>query len=125
MEYNEFLQRVSEREDLPRDRVEALVSASLETLAERISGGEARDLAAQLPTPLKPPLEQSDEPAEAFDADEFVERVADRAELDEDTAREGTHVVLETLREAVSKGEFDEVLSQLPRDIRALAGVGA
>ena len=55
MKYDEFIARVAENVGVSSAEAEKLPSATLETLAERISGGEARDLAAQLPLPLPYP----------------------------------------------------------------------
>jgi uncharacterized protein (DUF2267 family) len=61
------------------------VRATLTTLAERISAGEARDLAAQLPPELAPWL-NVDKRSERFDVDEFLRRVTERSGADGDAA---------------------------------------
>jgi uncharacterized protein (DUF2267 family) len=58
--------------------------------------------------------------AEAFSLKEFVRRVAERAGVDEDTAREGARTVMVMLREAVTPGEWDAITSQLPGEYSAL-----
>jgi uncharacterized protein (DUF2267 family) len=55
------------------------------------------------------------EGAEAFDFVEFVRHVADRTGSNFSVAEMAVDVVL-TLREAVTPGEFDDVLGQLPDD---------
>jgi uncharacterized protein (DUF2267 family) len=122
MKFDPFVDLVAQRANAARDRAQALTDATFRTLAERISGGEARDLAAQLPEELKPGLTGAEETAEPFTVDEFVRRVAERAGVDEDTAREGARAVMVTLREAVTTGEWDEVTSQLPGDYSELVG---
>lgn len=116
MNHDEFISKVAERASVPKGEAERLTRATLMTLAERITGGEARDLADQLPTQLKDALIPSQEPAEAFGLDEFVTRVARRAAVDEAEAKDGVRAVFSTLREAVSPGEFDDVMSQLPKE---------
>jgi uncharacterized protein (DUF2267 family) len=54
--------------------------------------------------------------------DEFVRRIAERGDVDPDEARTGAAAVLTTVREAVTPGEFDDVLSQLPQEYRELVG---
>jgi uncharacterized protein (DUF2267 family) len=122
MKQDEFVTKVGQRADASLQIAEALTAATLQTLAERISGGEAEDLAAQLPTELKPFLMPADEPAQPFDAEEFVRRVADRAGTDPDQATAGVRAVFTTLREAVTPGEIDDITSQLPKDLRGLIG---
>lgn len=122
MEHDEFITKVGQRADVSLERADALTAAVLQTLAERISGGEAADLAAQLPAELKPHLTGADEPAEAFSAEEFIRRVAERAGTDPDRARAGVRAVFTTLREAVTLGELDDITAQLPKDFRELVG---
>jgi uncharacterized protein (DUF2267 family) len=88
----------------------------LATLAERISGAEARDLATQLPGPLQDALLPTKEEAEVFSFDEFVSRVAQRCRREPTALRSAVDAVLATLREAVKPDEFDDVLSQLRGD---------
>jgi len=120
MKYLQFVEQVSERTDVSLGEAEALTRATLRTLAERVSGGQARDLAAQLAVELTPYLTESDEAAEAFTLTEFVRRVAVRANVDRETAADGVRGVLQTIRSAVSGGEFDDVMSQLPQEFRNL-----
>ena len=49
MNRNQFLDLVAERANVSREQAEALVTATLWTLGERITGGEARRVATQLP----------------------------------------------------------------------------
>ena len=105
----------------PRRR-ERIEHATLQTLTDRISGGEAQDLAAQLPARLQGDLRPAREEAQAFGVDEFVRRVAERGTSVRTRARTGAAAVLTTVREAVTPGEFDDVLSQLPQEYRELVG---
>jgi uncharacterized protein (DUF2267 family) len=120
MKYDEFIARVAESTGVSESEAEELTRAVLTTLAERITGGEARDLAAQLPIPLQNPLLGAAEEAEAFSFEEFVHRTADRAGSDPGVAEMAVDAVMATLRDAVTPGEFDDVLSQLPEDFKRL-----
>jgi uncharacterized protein (DUF2267 family) len=120
MKFEEFIAQVAQEAGLSEEDAATLTRATLSTLAERISGGEARDLAAQLPAPLKTALISAHENAEAFSVKEFVERTAERADTDPDVADVAVDAVLATLRDAVTPGEFDDVLSQLPADFHRL-----
>jgi uncharacterized protein (DUF2267 family) len=120
VKYDEFIARVAENVGVSSAEAEKLTRATLETLAERISGGEARDLAAQLPLPLQNPLLPASEEAEGFSFKEFVRRTAERAATDVGVAEIAVDAVLATLRDAVTPGEFDDVLSQLPQDFKRL-----
>ena len=122
MDYATFTRTTAQRAGVPEEAAERIEHATLRTLADRISGGEAQDLAAQLPAPLQDDLRTPREDAEAFGVDEFVRRVAERGDVDPREARTGAAAVLITVREAVTPGEFDDVLSQLPQEYRELVG---
>ncbi|MHA6794906.1 DUF2267 domain-containing protein [Pseudonocardia bannensis] len=121
MKYDVFMQRFAERVGVAADKAEVLTRATLQTLAERITGGEAEDLAEQLPPELREPLQRpGNTAAEAFDLDEFVRRVGERAGVDEELARRATRALLLTLRDTLTPQELDDVVSQLPEEYREL-----
>jgi uncharacterized protein (DUF2267 family) len=121
MKYAQLIEKVWERMGAGSlGQAEAVTQATLLTLAERITGGEARDLAAQLPKEVQAFLDKKEEPAEAFDLNEFVRRVSLRAGVDRDTAQRGVQAVFQTLYAAVSTGEFSDVMSQLPKEFQDL-----
>lgn len=116
MKYESFLGSVSQRASIPSDQADRATRATLETLAERLTSGETLDLAAQLPKPMAAALRPPTEEAQTFGGEEFIRRVATRYGTDERHAKGVVRAVFATLREAVSSGEFDDVLAQLPRD---------
>ena len=132
MDHDTFIELVRQRAGVPASRrldgmpmtdtemATSLTRATLQVLAQRISGGEARDIALQLPPDLDQALQPEHEHAEPFDLEVFVQRVADRAFVDYDAALAGVRAVFQTLREAVTGDEFEDVLAQLPREYAAL-----
>ena len=120
MQYDDFIWSVQARSGLPRDEAETLVHATLKVLAERLNADEAYDLRAQLPGPLQADLIPPEPEAQTFTSDEFAGRVARMAHLSEKDARNGMVAVLTTTRDAVSPGEFDDVLAQLGREFAGL-----
>jgi uncharacterized protein (DUF2267 family) len=121
MHYQEFISAVAERAGVPIDRAEALTRATLETLAERVTGGEAGNLASQLPKDLQAALAPSDQAAERFDQREFVQRVGRRAGASDLEADAGVRAVFKTLREAVTGREYQHLLAQLPSKYSRIA----
>lgn len=121
MDNNEFVDSVAKRSGTSPQQAEALTRATLRTLAERIDGGEARDLAAQLPRELRAYAFAPSETGDRFGLDIFVQRVSGRADVDGDLAKAGVRAVFDTLREAVTPGEYDDVISQLPAELWEVA----
>jgi uncharacterized protein (DUF2267 family) len=122
-----FYKRVARRERLEREEAWRATEAVLETLAERIAKGEVEDLLERLPlelrVPLKRGIEQSGGKATKMSLEDFIDRVAVRAGVDHDLARDYARGVLATLREVVGEKEFVDIGSELPREyLTALAG---
>jgi uncharacterized protein (DUF2267 family) len=116
-----FIDKVADRLGGRADIAEAVTEATLRTLAQRISGGEAADLAARMPERLRPYLIKASEPAESFSTEEFIRRVADSAAVDRDAAERGVSAVLQAMRDVVGYKEFTDMMSQLPKDLQAMA----
>jgi uncharacterized protein (DUF2267 family) len=120
VQYEEFVSKVAQQAGISRAESEKLAAAVIRTLGERLSGGEAEDLRAQLPEPLKGDLISTREEAEGLGVEEFARRVAERAGISQGQAGAGVVAVLDTVGEAVSPGEFDDVLAQLGREFAEL-----
>jgi uncharacterized protein (DUF2267 family) len=125
VKYDEFTNRVAELAGVSMDEAATATRAVLTTLAERIGRQEARDTASQLPKELWDALdfdERTDQwGAGAFDAGEFVRRVAVRLGEDEHDARDLTRAVFMALRDAVSEGELNDWQYDLSTDYVDLA----
>jgi uncharacterized protein (DUF2267 family) len=121
VDYDQFVGIVSQRGGLPREQAEAIARTTLETLSELITPDEVEDLAAQLPKPLKEQLHPHDR-TESYGVDEFVRRVSERAKVPTPVAAIGVKAGLTTVREAVTEGEFDDVVAQLPDEYAAVIG---
>ncbi|MFF4811021.1 DUF2267 domain-containing protein [Micromonospora chersina] len=128
MEYEDFINAVATRAKVSTDQAATLTGVTLETLADRISAGQAEDLAYQLPDRLAGHLTRplGGEMATAFGLDEFVRRVGDRPGIDRALAGAGVRAVLTTLREAVTRDEFENAMAQLPEEFsQVIEPVGA
>jgi uncharacterized protein (DUF2267 family) len=116
---DDFLTTVEQLAGIGRDRAERAAQATLETLGERIAGGEARDLAEQLPPEVAPWIASTGNP-QPFDVDGFVRRVAKREGVDVETAERHARAVLEALRREVTSDEFEDMVAELPKDYAPL-----
>jgi len=119
-----FIHKVAEWTGTTTDVAEALSEGTLRTLAQRISGGEAEDLAGRMPDELRPYLVKSQEQAEAFPYEEFIRRVAAAVDVDLATAEAGVVAVLHAMRDVVGYKEFMDTVAQLPKDLANLATSG-
>jgi len=125
LKYDEFIAQVRHRAGLgSHTEAERTTRATLETLAERLAGGEAHDLASQLPPELARYLELPDAGIAAkLTLDEFFELVSEREGVDLSAAAFHARVVIGVLTEAVSIGEIQDVRVQLPAAFAQLFNV--
>jgi uncharacterized protein (DUF2267 family) len=123
IDHDAFIEFVRQAAGSVRERAERAVRATLQTLAERISAGEARQLAAQLPPELSPWL-NSDTRSEPFDVDEFVRRVAAREEVDLPTAERDARIVFAALSHAVGPRELRDIVSEVGKSFAPLLPQG-
>ncbi|WBB53476.1 DUF2267 domain-containing protein [Verrucosispora sp. WMMD573] len=121
MDDEQFIDSVANRTGASAEQATAIARATLTTLAERIDGGEARDLAGHLPEGLRAYAFGPHEDAERFGLDVFVQRVGGRADVDPDLAAAGIRAVLDTIREAVEAGQYDDVIAFLPAEFWQVA----
>jgi uncharacterized protein (DUF2267 family) len=124
MQFDEFMGQVQSRARLASTG-EALraVRATLETLSERLAGGAASNLAAELPSELQQYL--PDREAERFDLDGFFSRVSEKEGEDLPQAVFHARVVIEVVREAVSAGAISKIREQLPDEYDPLFEAGS
>jgi uncharacterized protein (DUF2267 family) len=120
VEYQEFIRIVAHEAVLDdTEKAERATRATLETLAERLSPGEARDLLAELPAELKPWIQPRGD-RQIFDADEFLRRVGGRLGVDMATAERLSRAVFYALGRAVSPKEIADLAADLPGDFEPL-----
>lgn len=128
MNCSEFVDSVARRSGIPPSQAEILTRATLQTLAERLTAGEARDLGEQLPRELRDDLCQAQGGAEPFGLAEFIQRVSTRAGVDATLADRSVPAVFKAICKEVTSDEFDDMLAQLPeefRDVREPVGARA
>lgn len=114
MNYHEFLGAVQNQARLDNDSAAvSAVRATLETLGERLAGGQAEHIAAQLPEEIGYYLEQPDKD-ESFELDDFYQRVAEREGVDYPNAVYHARIVMRVLSDAVTPGEMKDLRAQLP-----------
>jgi uncharacterized protein (DUF2267 family) len=117
--FDTILDRVEGQTGLDRESAERALGTVLETLAERIAGGEVDDLAVELPEELRAPLQRgrarTGGKAQRISLEEFVERVAEREGVAFEDAVEHARAVFTVLRDVISDNEWSDLLAELPR----------
>lgn len=120
MDYNEFINKVQASTGIveEKDAVRA-TQATLNTLSERITGDEARDMAAQLPQQIKS-FTDVDEHGQRFSVDEFFDRVSDKEGTNRKEAEQHSRAIIHVMKDAITGGEIDDLKDQLPEDFEVL-----
>ncbi|MFG2057625.1 DUF2267 domain-containing protein [Micromonospora sp. NPDC048930] len=123
MKYQEFVARVRERGEYDNAaEAQQVISVVVTCLAERLEPAEARQLGAQLPAELGDVLGSADGGGRRFGVTEFLKKVSDGTGATERTAEWDASAVLSTIADAVSGGELNDVLTQLPSGYAPLFG---
>lgn len=125
MTFDQFIGQVQHRAQLGSEG-DALIAieATLQTLAERLNAGEAKDLAAQLPRALGIYF-RVPQHSVRMSLNEFFATVSLREQTHLPASIHHARVVIEVLQEAVSRGEIDDVRAQLPAEWSELFNSGA
>lgn len=125
MQYDNFVGEVQHRARLGSEgEAVRAIRATLATLAERLPKDEAEHLAAQLPREIGHYLEDANG-SERFSLNNFFERVATRESADLPDAVHHARAVISVLNEAVSDGEIEHVLDNLPEEFNPLFESGS
>src|SRR4051812_9900703 len=118
-EYERFITTVEQKAHLGWEKAERVARTTLSVLADRLSAGEARDIAAQLPGDLGKHLESADG-AQPFDANEFLRRIVEREDVDLDTAERHARAVFAALGRTLGEAELRDMAAELPKSFGPL-----
>jgi uncharacterized protein (DUF2267 family) len=130
MNHDEFIGQVQHRARMgSRGEAETATRATLETLAERMADGAAKNLAAQLPAEIGEHLRRNSPQdagtGEQFDLDEFFRRVTEREGVDQPDAVFHARTVLEVTDQATTGGLMTKVREQFPAEYGPLFDAGS
>lgn len=127
---NEWLKELAgELGEEDREEAWRILKGYLQVLRDELNVDEAAQLAAQLPLVLRGAyyegFDPSDMPAKLRNRDEFLARLEERSRLPgPDAAERAADAATNVLRRHVTEGEFDDVLAQLPAEVRELLAHG-
>jgi len=118
-EFTDTVQDEGEFDSLSEAR--EATKAVFTTFGERLSAGEAEDIASFVPQEFHGWLVTHDpESAAEFGLDEFDERVADRADVSTERARELSEAVFDGLARYAPARELGRVQVQLPPEYKTV-----
>lgn len=126
---NELARNLGHPEEISRAGI--ILRAVLHTLREKISIGESLNLVAQLPMFLKgiyvDKWEYIEKPAGLKTREEFISEVERRSELTDEqrsswniSTEDIIGIVFNTLTRYISDGEAEDIMTQLPKEIKEL-----
>jgi len=118
-----FIDKVAKQAGVSEDLAARLTEATLRTFAERITAGEAEDLAARMPDGLGSYLRGGGEKPANYSYDDFMRLIAERT-VDRETAERAACGVLQAMHDVVGDQEFEDAMSQLPKYLQQLAQSG-
>lgn len=126
MQHAEFVGQVQTRARLPgAGEAEAAIQATFQALGERLTEGAKNTLAAQLPHSTARPLLQARSGTLGGGAQAFAERVCELEREDPGRSLHHARAVLSVLTDAVSAGQLEDTLAQLPADLDQLILAGS
>lgn len=126
MDHRALIGAVAERTGLSREESADISRAVVEGLADQLSDGEARRLAADLPG-LAEQLQarrRRKKEAHTVKLRDFIRQVSERTGLTDEEARAGAGAVLAALAEALTEEEYRHLTGQLPGEYRRLVSAG-
>lgn len=122
--YAAFIKRLCERGGMSPHSAEQAAVSVLCAVEQRIFGEEARDLEAQLPQKLVELLVRCERhegpPPKKFGRAEMLNMVGQDLSLNPEAVEPVVRAVLASIQELISEGEAEDVMHQLPQDIRDL-----
>lgn len=123
--YKAFLKHLCDRGGMSPSVAEKAAVSVLCAIEQRILGEEARDMEAQLPRKLLELLNrcerhESGPPPRKFGRVEMLQMVSEDLSLNPEAVEPVIRAVLDAIRDQISEGEVEQVMRQLPHDLRDL-----
>jgi len=122
--YKAFLRNLMVLGSMNEEEAERAAVSVLCVLEQRLFGEEAAHLEAQLPGKLQELLLRCErhlgKPASKFGKDGFIQMVSEDLDVDSFQAEKKIRAVFSAVRDQVSEGEIEDVIGQLPADLREL-----
>jgi uncharacterized protein (DUF2267 family) len=120
MQYREMIKKMQTNTGFSDKESEQSLRLFIETLATRLTDGERKDMASQLPSELQDlamaPSHQDSSKAN----NDFIGQFCEMQEIDEGRAKKQIMGAWETLKQALTPGEVKDIQSQMPKNLATL-----
>ena len=118
--WRKFLHEVEQAAGVDVEQAERTAVYALEVLESRLLPQEARDLNAQLPSGLVELLPRPPQHPERLQRDQFIARLAEKLDVEPAEAERLARCVYAVVARHVAEGELEDVLRELPAELRLL-----
>lgn len=122
--YTFFMKDLEARAGVGRELAERAAQSVLCALEQRLIDTEAKHMEAQLPRKVRDLLQRCPRhegaPPRKFNLEQFLMMVSEDLDTTPNEAERLSRAVFSTIREHISEGEVEDVIGQLPLDLRSL-----
>ena len=119
MQYRMLIKKVQDYSGFSDSEAENALKLVVEKIATRLTGGERKDFASELPKELEDLAMASKEP-DKFGADDMFKEISELQDIDVGHAKKQVMAVWRALKDAITPGEIADIKAQLPRDLSAV-----
>jgi uncharacterized protein (DUF2267 family) len=114
-----MIKKVQQYSGFSDSESENALVAFISILSKRLTPDERMDFASQLPAELQDTVVSVEMTNEDMTMEDMLETMADEQNIDEDHAKKQVMAAWQTLKDAIGKGEIEDIRSQLPKDMTA------
>jgi uncharacterized protein (DUF2267 family) len=118
MTYRELIKRVQQYSGFSDSESQDALVLFVKNLAARLTPGERKDFASQLPAELKE-VAMTHETSRVKTADSFIQQFCLQEDIDESHAKKQVMSAWRAIKDAISEGEIKDIKAQLPTDLAA------
>jgi uncharacterized protein (DUF2267 family) len=119
MGYREMIKKVQYYSGFSDSESENALVMFTKLLAESLTPDERMDFASQLPAELQDTVVAAEEVDSSKDMEEILESMAEEQHVNEDHVKKQIMSAWKVIKESITKGEVDDIRSQLPGDMAA------
>jgi uncharacterized protein (DUF2267 family) len=117
MGYREMIKKVQFYSGFSDSESENALVTFINLLAARLTPDERLDFASQLPAELQDTVVSVEEDNTAMSMEDMLESIAEEQHVNEDHAKKQIMAAWQTIKDAITKGEIEDIRSQLPKDM--------